>query len=137
MNKFRKSHWLLVVIQHKWWEQNWADPPGRGLPAAKSWVSSVNITLGMESSSAGWRLFRECLLYNHRMNFIVHKPLLVILFTSLGSIPRNRIIGSKNIYRYLWCSGSVDQFVFPSAMPTMPSSLHPFNHWTLFLILAN
>lgn len=41
------------------------------------------------------------------MSFIVHKPLPVILFTFLGSIPRNRIIGSKGIDRSVGEAGGV------------------------------
>lgn len=39
-----------------------------------------------------WMEVRELLLYNPPMNVTVHQHLHVVLFTSLGSLPRSRII---------------------------------------------
>lgn len=58
----------------------------------ESRFSPVKPTLRMESSLAGWRLFRELLLCNPPMNVIVHQHLHVVLFASLGSLLRSRII---------------------------------------------
>lgn len=94
MSKFRKSHWLLVLIQYKWWKQNWAGPPEKGLLSVKvPWVMILTSKAYIENGKLfSWMEVRELLLYNPPVNVIVHQHFHVVLFTSLGSLPRSRII---------------------------------------------